>query len=123
MMNTNTTQNNPARDAGQELNEGERMINGAIVADDRTPEQRQTHKFAVVAKDRFMSGWGRARGGASRCAWAVPSNLDIDKVERWVRGRSEMRYVNVVDLRTYRPPRGTIHFHIYVVNADHPSLS
>lgn len=87
--------------------------------DDRTPEQRQTHRMGVVAVDRFMSGWGGARGGASRCAWACGPDVNIDRVERWVRHRDEMRYVNVVNLNTYRPPRGTAHFHIYVCDADH----
>lgn len=90
--------------------------------DDRTAEQRKTHRWGVVAKDKFLSGWGGAKGGASRCAWAVGPGLDLDTVERWVRSRGEMRYVNVVDLTTYRPPCGTAHFHVYVVNADHPAL-
>lgn len=87
-----------------------------IRKDDRTAEQRATHRLGVVARDRFMSGWGQASGGYSRCAWACPPDGDINKLERYVRGRSEMRYVNVVDLTTYRPPRGTAHFHIYVAD-------
>lgn len=87
--------------------------------DDRTPEQKKTYRWGVVAKDKFMSGWGGATGGASRCAWACAPDADLDKLERWVRGRSEMRYVNVVDLSTYRPPRDTAHFHIYVAEKDH----
>ena len=85
--------------------------------DDRTAEQKATHRLGVVARDKFMSGWGGASGGVSRCAWAVnTSEVNINRVENWVRSRSEMRYVNVVDLNTYRPPRGTAHFHIYVVD-------
>lgn len=94
-----------------------------IVKDDRTSEQKRTHNYAVVAKDKFMSGWGEAENGDSRCAWAVAPDVNIDRVERWVRSRSEMRYVNIVDLNTYRPPRGTAHFHIYVANADHPAAN
>jgi hypothetical protein len=45
--------------------------------------------------------------------------VDIATVERWVRGRSEMRYVNVVDLAKYRAPRGTAHFHVYVCEPGH----
>lgn len=66
-----------------------------------------------------MSGWGGARGGASRCAWACGPDVDIDRMFNWVNGRSEMRYVSIVDLSTYRAPRRTAHFHIYVANADH----
>ena len=89
--------------------------------DERTPEQRQTHRWGVVARDKFMSGWGRAANGYSRCAWACHPDVDIHHVEQWVRSRNEMRYVNVVDLNTYRPPRGTAHFHIYVCNPGHPA--
>jgi hypothetical protein len=87
-----------------------------IKKDDRTPEQRKTHVWGVVAKDKFMSGWGRAEHGASRCAWACPPEGDINKLERYVRARSEMCYVKVVNLNTYRAPRSTAHFHIYVAD-------
>lgn len=88
--------------------------------DDRTPEQKQTHRWGIVARDKFMSGWGGAKGGASRCAWACGPGVDINKVESWVSSRSEMRFVNKVDLNTYRCPRGTADFHIYVADKDHP---
>jgi len=90
-----------------------------VKKDDRTDEQKRTHAWGVVARDKFMSGWGGASGGASRCAWACAPDVNIDRVERWVRSRPEMRHVNVVNLSTYRPPRGTAHFHIYVANSDH----
>jgi len=96
------------------------------VEDDRTPEQLRTHNLAVVARDKFLSGWGGARGGNSRCAWAMPPEFHHDgraeRLERWVRNRSEMRNVNVVNLDTYRPPAGTVHFHIYVADASHPGI-
>jgi len=92
--------------------------------DDRTVEQKSTHYLAVVARDKCMSGWGGARGGASCVAWAInpQSTVNPDRVENWVRSRSEMKYVTLVDLRTYRPARGTAHFHIYVVeDSSHPA--
>lgn len=98
-----------------------------IRQDDRTPEQRKTHQWAIVARDKFMSGWGEAKNGASRCAWAVPNEFihdgRFDRLERWVRNRSEMVYVNVVKLDTYKPPSGTAHFHIYVADASHPGVT
>lgn len=94
-----------------------------IYQDDRTLKQKKSHRWAVVARDKAMSGRGGARGGASRCAWACDDSVNIDRVERWVRSRSEMRHVNVVNLDTYRPPRGTAHFHVYVVTKDHPAAN
>ena len=90
-----------------------------IIKDDRTPEQRQTHVLGIVALDRFLSGWGEARGGVSRCAWACHPDVNPDRVFNWVKQRKEMRYVNLVDLRSYRAPRGTAHVHIYVCDPDH----
>jgi hypothetical protein len=92
-----------------------------IRVDDRTPEQKLTHRWGVVARDKFMSGWGRASGGASRCAWACDPKADFDKLFKWVQSRKEMIYVNKVDLNTYRPPSGTAHFHIYVCEPYHSS--
>lgn len=93
-----------------------------IFEDDRTEEHKKTHIWGVVARDKFMSGWGGAKGGHSRCAWACSTMEIADRVEKWVGDRKEMRNVTVVDLRTYRVPRGTAHFHIYVVGKNHPAL-
>ncbi len=90
-----------------------------IKQDDRSPEQKKTHIWGIVAYDKFLSGWGGAEGGASRAAWACHPDVDIDQVEKWVKNRSDTRYVNKVDLRTYRAPKGTAHFHIYVCNPGH----
>ena len=88
------------------------------IVDDRTEEQKATHRLGVVARDKFMSGWGGAKGGASRCAWACGPGVNINQLENWVRSRHEMIYVNVVNLSDYRPPRGTVHFHIYVADTE-----
>jgi hypothetical protein len=88
--------------------------------DDRTEEEKKTHILAVVGRDRCLSGWGGAAGGYSRAAWAFdPAKVNPDRVENWVRSRTDMQFVNLVDLRTYRAPAGTAHFHIYVCNPDH----
>jgi hypothetical protein len=92
-----------------------------IHQDDRSTEQKKTHTIGVVMRDSFLSGWGEARGGYSRAAWACGPDISIDRVERWVRHRTDAKYVHVVDLSTYRPPRGTVHYHIYVCGPDHPA--
>lgn len=95
-----------------------------IVQDDRTDGQRATHRYLVVGTDRFMSGWGGARGGTSVAAWACTSG-DLRQVEAWVRGRSDMMRVRVVvdsPRRRYRAPRGAAHVHVYVVDAGHPAI-
>jgi hypothetical protein len=90
--------------------------------DDRTLEQKKTHRFAVVALDKYMSGWGGAKGGKSRVAWACAPDVDIEKVRQWVASRPEMKYVNVVDLSRYRPSKGTAHFQIYVCGKGHRAV-
>ena len=91
-----------------------------IRIDDRTVEQKITHSWLVTATDRFMSGWGPASGGNSKCAWAC-RDKDVDVVFDWVKARDEMRYVNATNNPWY--PRNAKHVHIYVVTDDHPALS
>lgn len=91
--------------------------------DDRTEEQRKTHVLAIVAHDKAMSGWGGASGGKSRCAWAIHPDVNPDRVFNWVKSRSEMKRAALVDLRTYRVPAGTAHFHVYVCNPGHPAAT
>lgn len=98
-----------------------------IKQDNRTTEERKTHIWAVVARDSFLSGWGQASNGYSRCAWAVPNEMlqdgRFERLERWVRNRGDMKYVNVVKLDTYRPSGNTKHWHIYVVDNQHPGVN
>ncbi len=98
----------------------------ATIQDDRTPEQKSTHRYLVIMTDSFMSGWGGASGGSSFAAWACEGNGAAKRVERWVRSRSDARRVRVtVDTESspYRPGRTCAHLHIYVVTDGHPSLA
>ena len=101
----------------------ERELSGATETtrqDDRTPEQRRTHTILITATDRAMSGWGGARGGLSKCAWAVAPDQSWERVFNWVKRRGDMSYVNMTTGKWY--PRAA-HVHIYVVNAGHPALA
>ena len=89
------------------------------IQDDRTPDQVKTHTVGIVARDKSMGGWGRAFQGYSCCAWACAPDVNPARVYNWVKSRKEMKSVVFVDLTTYRPPRNTEHFHIYVANSDH----
>ena len=83
--------------------------------DDRTPEQRQTHNVIILATDKFMSGWGLAKGGPSYAGWACrPALRGI--LEARVRNRPDMQRVRVV-CGDYRPPSGPGHCHIYVAQS------
>lgn len=94
-----------------------------VKEDERNKEQKTTHYWGVVARDSFLSGWGVALGGYSRCAWATDCYEKARRLANWVNSRSEMKYVNIVDLRKYHPPRNTTHFHIYcVTDNSHPGL-
>jgi hypothetical protein len=86
--------------------------------DDRTADQKQTHTFLVTATDKFMSGWGMAKGGASKVAWACKPE-HYEAVLRWVSSRKEMRYVSATT-KTWRPRAA--HVHIYVVGDNHPAI-
>lgn len=82
-----------------------------IRKDDRTPEQRKTHVWLVTATDKFMSGWGEAKGGLSKVAWACETLAEAEKVESWVKNRGDMKYVNIHKGNWYPHAK---HVHIYV---------
>lgn len=84
------------------------------IQDDRDAAQMLTHRALVIGTDRFMSGWGDAKGGASVAAWACKSE-DVDKALAWVQNRSDMKRVRVYyeGRRPYRP-RNAAHLHVYV---------
>ena len=90
--------------------------------DDRTKKQKSTHHFGVIARDIWMSNWGAAEGGISRVAWACSSREDASKVYDWVKERKEMKSVSTIDLRKHKVNSRDAHFHIYVVNENHPAL-
>ena len=81
--------------------------------DDRTKQQKQTHTVVIAGTDSFMSGWGRAAGGASFAAWACRPE-HARHVERWVRGRPEMKRVRSVT-KNWKG-RSAAHVHIYVAD-------
>lgn len=91
------------------------------IVDDRTDEQKQTHRYFVVGTDSFMSGWGEASGGISYAAWACDCHSTATHVASWVRGRKEMKRVRVVFGPKWRP-RGVGHAHVYVVSGGHPAM-
>lgn len=88
--------------------------------DDRTPEQKKTHTWIVLATDKVLSGWGLATGGPSYAGWACQYEY-LPKVQFWVENRSDMIRVCIVS-GSYRPPSGPGDCHIYVVTEDHPAL-
>lgn len=89
------------------------------IQDDRTPEQKKTHSWLVIGTDRFMSGWGKAKGGVSYAVWACRPE-DRHEVLSWVENRSDMKRVReTVD--PYKPS-GKGHCHIYYVDDNHPAL-
>ena len=92
-----------------------------IRIDDRTPEQKKTHTVLITATDRFLSGWGDAEGGLSKCAWACEKK-NWCKVLAWVNNRSDMKYVNA-NFSGGWYPQNAKHVHIYVVNDDHPAVN
>ena len=83
--------------------------------DQRTAEERKTHTWGVAARDRFLTGCGAARGGASVAVWACATHAEAEAVARRVAAQKEMRNVRIVDLRRWRVPRGAGHVSIYVV--------
>ena len=57
--------------------------------------------YYVTARDNFMSGWGHARKFKNYVVIPCQSSEDVDKALDWLKGRDEMRYVDV----KYSKPR------------------
>lgn len=92
------------------------------IRDDRNATEHLSHNWLVIARDRFMSGWGGAVGGASIAVWACATLPEAEACEQWVRNRGEMRNVRLVreSKRTISRIRAA-HIHVYVVHEGHPS--
>ena len=88
--------------------------------DDRTAEQVKTHTILIAMTDRFLSGWGAAKGGKSYAAWACEPK-HADKVFDWVSSRSDALRVRIVN--NSWNPRGVGHVHIYIVTDKHPAIT
>ncbi len=87
------------------------------IQDDRTPEQKETHKFLVIGTDTGMGQWwsdANGQRGKSYAAWACTEETVRD-VEQWVEQRGDMSRIRVV-YGNWKP-KGTGHAHIYVAKA------
>lgn len=84
--------------------------------DDRNVEQQKTHPIAVMGYDNFLSGWGEAAGKASYAAWACTYE-EREACEEYVRSRSDMQRVQVIEIDTYRLPANSM-LHIYVFDPE-----
>jgi hypothetical protein len=89
--------------------------------DNRTETEKRTHRWIVVATDKLLSWKGFARDGLSYAGWACETLQDAKRTIRWVSSRTEMLRVRLIR-EPYRPNKACVHFHIYVVRDDHPSL-
>lgn len=83
----------------------------SIRNDRRTSAQKLTHRWLVTATDRFMSGWGMASNGASKCAWACETQAEAQACYDRIKARGDMKYVNVTNRPWY--PKAA-HVSIYV---------
>jgi|TARA_Y100000310_G_C20686245_1_gene819218 hypothetical protein len=83
-----------------------------VYIDDRTTEQRKTHRLAIVGADSFMSGWGQAAGGMSYAGWAFQDGEEAECLAM-VDGRREMQRVRLVLLDGYRPQAKHTHIYVY----------
>ena len=82
------------------------------IQDDRTPEEKAATIGFWVAKDKALSGWGKAPG-RSIVACPVVSSPDCDIVQKRFQYRDEFRYVRFVGADWLPKLRQGDHLHIY----------
>lgn len=61
-------------------------------------------KFYVTMTDKFMSGWGMAKGKTNKLIIICDTIEQAEQIKRAARRRSEMRRVNI---RTTKPRYGS----------------
>lgn len=83
----------------------------AIINDRRTKEEKKTHTAYVKGRDKFMSGWGKARAGQSYAVWACLPK-DRQKVLAIISARKDL--VNITTPERIRARAGD-HVSIYCV--------
>lgn len=89
------------------------------IDDDRTDAEKRTHTCLIGGTDRFMSGWGKAKGGQSIALWACPPEYR-DRVRDWVYRSSDIGGPD--EYSDSNLPTGLGHCHIYSVGPDHPAM-
>ncbi len=62
-------------------------------------------KCYVTMTDKFMSGWGQARGKINKLVISCNSREEANTVYRYATNRYEMRYVNIASNKPYYNPK------------------
>jgi hypothetical protein len=102
-------------------------MTNTIINDTRQLKEKTEYKFFVIAKDTFMSGWGRAKNGISGAVWACNSLENLLLAYKWVESRSDMTNVIAImtekQLFTHIEDNEYAHVSIYKVENEHPLLN
>lgn len=68
--------------------------------------------FFVTMTDKALSGWGMARGKVNKLVLSCDTLEEAERVERYAKTRSEMRYVNIVTKKpSYNSNRYYVSWH------------
>ena len=65
--------------------------------------------YYVTMTDKFMSGWGQAKGKINKLVLPCKTIEEAEVVERNARDRSEMIYINI---RTSKPYYNPNNYHV-----------
>ena len=83
-----------------------------ITNDRRTDAQKITHRYFTTATARALSGWGDAKGGASKCAWAWETMAEASAHQTVLKERGDLRHVSWHHAKAWKPRAA--HLSIYV---------
>jgi hypothetical protein len=96
------------------------------VNDERKPEKEY---FLIGGKDKFMSGWGGAKGGNSYAFWALDKkhrHALVNKLMTWVENRGDIIYIRYLypnEKLKLNKLTNAAHVSIYEVNPEtHPAF-
>ena len=73
--------------------------------------------YYVTATDKFMSGWGLAKGKTNKVVVVCENWQEAEEVEEALHRRSEMKYINVRSSKPYYNNNYVISWYKYNKNA------
>lgn len=73
----------------------------------KTVSPRGKSKYYVTMTDKFMSGWGKARGKTNKLVLRAKNYQEALVIARNAKDRGEMIYINITSRKPYYPAATT----------------
>jgi len=72
-----------------------------VIVEKKASDDIPKKKYYVTMTDRFMSGWGHAKGRTNKFVVGCDTYKQAETIARNAERRSEMKYVNITSSKPY----------------------